>query len=91
MNCTQCGTEYLEMDKFCPQCGAKLDTISQSLYSTQVGLNIEDVRNNLGTVYYKMGKFDQALNEFKAVLKNNPNDQKAQEMLELLQKEHSIF
>lgn len=71
--------------------GAKLDISSQSVYSTQVGLNIEDVRNNLGIVYYKMGKFDQALNEFKAVLKNNPNDIKAKEMIGLLQEEHNLY
>ena len=91
MNCTQCGAEYIAQDKFCPQCGAKLDATSQSIYSTQVGLNIEDVRNNLGVVYYKMGKYDQALNEFKAVLKNNPNDMKAKEMIDLLQNEHNIY
>jgi len=91
MNCKQCGTEYLSLDKFCPQCGAKVESIEVSPFSTQVGLNIEDVRNNLGTVYYKMGKFDKALNEFNEVLKHNPNDTNAKEMIELLQKEHNLF
>lgn len=91
MNCKQCGSEYLPLDKFCPQCGAKLETTNQSPFTTQVGLNIEDMRNNLGIVYYKMGKFDQALKEFKEVLKHNPDDPKALEMIELLQKEYNLF
>ena len=91
MNCKECGTEYLSIDKFCPQCGSKLENFNESPYKTQVGLNIEDVRNNLGTVYYKMGKFDKALTEFKAVIQHNPNDSKAQEMIDLLKKEHNLF
>ena len=56
MNCFKCGSEYMAEDKYCPNCGLKLDENLASPFRTQVGLNIEDVRSNLGNVYFKMGK-----------------------------------
>ena len=88
MNCFKGGTFYRPEDKFCGECGIKLDAKINSPYNTQTGLNVEDIRSSLGTVYFKMGKYEKALVEFKKVLEHNPNDSKAREMLEVIENEH---
>ena len=88
MNCFKCGTFYTSEDKFCGECGIKLEVKIDSPYNTQTGLNVEDIRSSLGTVYFKMGKYEQAIVEFKKVLEHNPNDSKAREMLEVIENEH---
>lgn len=88
MNCFKCGTMYHSEDKFCGECGIKLDAKIESPFNTQTGLNVEDIRSNLGTIYFKMGKYGKALTEFKKVLDHNPNDSKAREMLAVIENEY---
>lgn len=79
--CTKCDTTYYDGDKFCGKCGVKIEVAEVPSYMTQGGLNVSEVRSNLGVVYFKMGKYPEALNEFKKVLIRNPNDPKALDMI----------
>ena len=81
MNCFKCGASFIGGDKFCPQCGIELENSLVGNFKTQIGMNIEDVRTNLGMVYFKMGDYEKALNEFQQVLKHNPDDAKAKTMI----------
>lgn len=79
--CTNCNTIYYEGDKYCGKCGVKLASPDIASYMTSAGLNVAEVRSNLGIVYFKMGRFEEALNEFKKVLSRNPNDGRSKEMI----------
>lgn len=81
MNCFKCGSVYYENDKYCAECGVKLENLTPS-FNTQTGMNIEDVRSSLGLVYFKMGKFEQALTEYEKVLEYNPQDANALDMVD---------
>ncbi len=86
--CPRCSEEVFPNDRFCGNCGRKLEAgDAEQLMKTQTELRVEDVRSNLGIVYYKMGKFEEAIGAFKKVLENNPRDEKALEMIALIEKE----
>ncbi|MEJ2543976.1 MAG: tetratricopeptide repeat protein [Calditrichaceae bacterium] len=63
-------------------CGFKLDSYERMSHITQKELTVEDVRIKLGTVYYKMGKYHEAIDIFEMILKTNPEDPVAKHMLE---------
>ena len=48
---------------------------------TKQDINIEDVRSNLGTVYFKMGKYTEAKQIFNGILTENPQNEIALDML----------
>lgn len=88
IRCPRCSEEVFPDDLFCGNCGRKLDSgDAEQLMKTQTELRVEDVRSNLGIVYYKMGKYEEAIGAFKKVLENNPEDEKALEMIALIEKE----
>jgi Tfp pilus assembly protein PilF len=79
--CANCGAVYDSVDIYCGKCGVKIEPPEISPFMTQTGLNVADVRSNLGVVYFKMGKFSEALMEFEKVLSRNPDDGRAREMI----------
>ena len=78
--CLKCSADIFPEDRYCGQCGTAVQNEAAPVFSTQNSLKVEDVRFNLALVYFKMGKYEQALLEFEKVLKANPNDQQALEM-----------
>ena len=88
--CTKCGTKNYDGDKFCGKCGVKIDVPEMSPFMTQAGFSVAEVRSNLGVVYFKMGRYAEALDEFKKVLVRNPNDARALDMvLQIEEKQNS--
>ena len=85
--CTRCDTVFFDGDIFCGKCGVKLEVQETPQYMTQPGLNVAEVRSNLGVVYFKMGRFPEALNEFKKVLLRDPNDARALEMIKQIEEQ----
>ncbi len=81
-NCPKCESERLPEDIYCGMCGYKLDSFDNMSHITQKELTVEDVRIKLGTVYYKMGKYHEAIDIFEKILKTNPDDPVAKRMLE---------
>jgi len=80
--CPKCESERLPDDVYCGLCGFKLDSYDRMSHITQKELTVEDVRIKLGAVYYKMGKFHEAIDIFEKILKSNPEDPVARRMLE---------
>lgn len=87
--CTKCDTVITEGDKFCGKCGVKLVSPEMPSYMTHAGLNVAEVRSNLGVVYFKMGKYTEALNEFKKVLARNPNDARSLDMIKQIEEKQN--
>lgn len=87
--CPSCGYTIYPEDNFCGQCGKKITVSEGSAFLTQSALRVEDVRTNLGMVYYKMGNMEKAIEEFRKVLKANPDDAKARQMLDQIMNNQS--
>ena len=83
-NCPKCESERLPEDIFCGMCGFKLDSSERMSHVTQKELTVEDVRVKLGMVYYRMGKYHEAIDIFEKTLKKNPDDPVAKRMLETI-------
>lgn len=83
-DCPKCGSERLPEDVYCGMCGYKLDSHDQMSHITQKELTVEDVRVKLGMVYYRMGKYHEAIDIFEKTLKMNPDDAVAKRMLDAI-------
>ncbi len=80
--CPQCGKDTFPGDNYCGGCGVDLSIHTQdnSMF-TQQELNVNDIRYNLGVVYFKQGRYDIAMSNFKKVLDKNPDNKMAKKML----------
>ena len=85
--CPNCGAITEESDNYCGQCRFELVTDKISAPLTNQEINVEDVRNNLALVYFKMGKLKQALEIFEKNLELNPKDLNAVHMIDLIKQE----
>ncbi|MBD3226314.1 MAG: tetratricopeptide repeat protein [Caldithrix sp.] len=79
--CMECGFIIYSEDKYCGGCGTVLPSVKQQAMATQQELTMEDVRFNLASVYFKMGKNEKAKEELDKVLADNPRDQQALNLL----------
>ena len=80
-SCPRCKASIFEDDNFCGTCGYEVNDDKQIPLVTKKDIKISDVRLNLGSVYLKMGKFEQAREIFEAILKNDPGNKMAKSML----------
>ncbi len=90
-HCSKCSSLLYPDDKFCGQCGTAIvnDENNAKKLMTQMELKIEDVRSNLGVVYFKMGRFDEAVSCFEKILKEDPDNLSARTMLEMIKEERT--
>jgi tetratricopeptide (TPR) repeat protein len=97
--CEKCNNICYPEDKYCGKCGAKLTWKTKSIYvggmaerdikSTKVSLDARYVLYQLGMVYYRKGKLDDAISTWQKLLEFDPQNEKAKSMLEraVLEKE----
>lgn len=78
--CSNCGIRCEDEDEFCGQCGQPIDFFGHAPTLTQKELKACDIHYNLGVVYFKMGKYEQALESIEKLLRENPSHQQALEM-----------
>ena len=80
--CPKCENKTQAEDKFCGICGFKLEVKPGGPALTQKELRVEEVRTNLGIVYFKMGKFAKAIEIFEKNLKVCPDNLISMDMLQ---------
>ena len=79
--CPKCAANISPEDKFCGMCGFEVISFKEMQYLTQKDIKVDDIRQKLGMVYYKMGKYEEALEIFQQSLEKNPDDKDAKEMV----------
>lgn len=80
--CKRCGEIFNPEDKFCGFCGFNLAALETSELATQQALKANDIQFNLGLVYYKMGKYTQALEIFEQFLEKDPHNVQVKDLYE---------
>jgi len=80
-SCPRCNASIFPDDNFCGTCGYEINYDRNVPLVTKKDIKIADVRLKLGSVYLKMGRYDQAREIFEDILKSNPEDKMAQNML----------
>jgi tetratricopeptide (TPR) repeat protein len=86
-SCPNCGAYVENGDNYCGKCRFELITEKIVPQLTHQEIKVDEVRNNLAHVYFKMGKFKLALEIFKKNLVINPNDDHAIRMIEIIKEE----
>ena len=80
--CPGCNTPVPREDKFCGQCGARLQAGSSGSFSlTQHALNVTEVKFRLAGIYYKKGNIKAVIDMCRQVLEVDANHQEALKML----------
>ena len=75
-NCPKCSAKTNSVDKFCGQCGYELEIQPGTQSMTQDDLKLENVQYNLGIIYLKMKKYQEALDIFQNLLEDDPDNLK---------------
>jgi len=78
--CQKCKAENPDGDNYCGQCGFQLTNFGAPVGLTQHELKAKDIRLNLGIVYLKMGKLEQAMQIAEDLLEQDSNDAQAIEL-----------
>ena len=81
MTCSRCGKFYNSGDRFCGFCGYNLN-VSDTNFVTLHDLNAQDVQFDLGLLYFKEGKYQDALEIFERMKKKKPDDLQVMNMYE---------
>jgi len=84
LECPHCKTPYAPEDRYCNQCGMRVQEIEvmDSGARTQKSIRLVDVHYNLGLVYFKKGQYRQALKSWEKALAIEPESQAVQERIE---------
>lgn len=86
--CPSCKTPCEEGDRFCNQCGGRIETTEDPGGGhTQKALSLSDVQYNLGVVYYKKGELAKALECWEKGLRQTPDNAFLQERIVELKEE----
>ena len=75
--CPQCKAPCEAGDRYCNQCGLRLvdDEFMPSGARTQKSLDLVDVHYNLGLVYFKKGRYEEALKTWRKGLVRDPGNE----------------
>ncbi|MFQ5602957.1 MAG: tetratricopeptide repeat protein [bacterium] len=80
--CPRCYKQYALEDKFCGFCGFNLSALPTAEMITQRAMRVSDIQFNLGMVYFNMGKYEQALQNFEKCIEESPDNLSFREMYE---------
>lgn len=91
--CPKCQVESCPEDKYCHQCGCKLDHALHAMGGkvTQKAMNAEDVRYKLGMTYFKRGKYREAIETWQKLLKNESDNVAVKQLIDEARKELKII
>ena len=74
MVCARCGSPVGPNDRFCGFCGYNLTVKNESNFVTMHAMNVRDIQFDLGLLYFKEGKFQEALEIFETIKKKKPDN-----------------
>ena len=91
--CPKCQAEPSPEDKYCNRCGFKLDHSQQTLGGklTQKAMNAEDVRYKLGMIYFKRGKYREAIETWQKMLEDESSNAAVKQLIDEARKELKII
>ena len=91
--CPKCQAQSAPEDKYCNRCGYKLDQSFRTSGAkvTQRAMNTEDVRYKLGMVYFKRGKYREAIETWQKLLVNESNNTAVKQLIDEARKELKII
>lgn len=85
LTCRECGALVEEGDLYCGRCGSSLGPEGDETGAaamTQKSMDVTDIRYKLGMVYYRKGSILQALEIWKRVLLQNPENESLRKLVE---------
>jgi tetratricopeptide (TPR) repeat protein len=82
--CKRCGEAFKPGDRFCGFCGFNFAALETSELATRLAIKSEDIQFDLASIYYKEGKYEQALDIIERLLEDNPENIQAIAMQKLV-------
>ena len=85
--CPRCGAQCEPEDKHCGQCGQRLFSTITKGKVTQRALSVLEVRYKLGLIYYKRGELSDAIEIWRKLLEDDPENATVKFLMEKAQRE----
>lgn len=85
LTCPECDALVEEGDLYCGRCGSRLSSGGDqrgAAAMTQKSMDVADIRYKLGMVYFRKGSIGQALEIWKKVLLQNPENESLRKLVE---------
>lgn len=86
MVCDRCGSPTGSKDRFCGFCGYNLTVKNSSDFVTMHAMNAGNIQFDLGVLYFKKGKYEEALEIFENIRKEKPDNLQVINMCERARK-----
>jgi cytochrome c-type biogenesis protein CcmH/NrfG len=82
--CQHCQTESYPEDKYCSQCGQKLVNSFQTAGGkiTQKAMSTGEVRFKLGMIYFKRGKYREAIKTWQKLLEEESDNAAVRQLID---------
>ncbi len=74
MDCARCGSPTGSKDRFCGFCGYNLTVKNDSDFVTMYAMDAKDIQFDLGLMYFKEEKYQEALEIFEKIKKGKPDN-----------------
>ncbi len=81
-HCPRCQAEKKNADRFCGECGFRLNEEEVLTDGTRVEMKMSDIQLNLATVYFKRADYQETKRLCEKILVLEPGNKSAQELLE---------
>ena len=92
-SCPKCQAESYPEDRYCHQCGSKLrNSFSTSGGKvTQKAMKVGDIRYKLGMIYFKRGKYQEAVKEWQKLLEEESENIAVRQLIDEARRELKII
>jgi len=74
MVCARCGSPTGTKDRFCGFCGYNLTVKNDSDFVTMYAMDAKDIQFDLGLMYFKEERYQEALEIFEKIKEEKPNN-----------------
>ena len=92
-SCPKCQAETYPEDKYCGQCGHKLVSTFPTRRGriTQKAMNTGDIRYRLGMIYFKRGKYQEAIKTWQKILEDESENIAVKQLIDEARRELKII
>ena len=80
--CPRCARSCENEDRFCGICGYNLTVQNASDFVTKYAVRVKDIQFDLGVVYFREGKYQEAFEIFERIHRDDPDNIPVIEMYE---------
>lgn len=85
LTCPRCGAQCEPEYRYCGKCGQRL--VSPKVKETQRAMSVAEIRYKLGLIHYKKGELSDAIQMWRKVLEDDPENSAVRALIKRAEEE----